>query len=104
MNKNYSYPLDLSWSTEELASVLSFLNDVEKAYESKVAAQQLLDSYAAFKKVVPSKAEEKRIGREFEAVSGYSFYRECSSWITEGGVITANISNSLVIYKQDSKT
>ncbi|HEV9596061.1 TPA: UPF0223 family protein [Streptococcus pneumoniae] len=24
MNKQYSYPLDLSWSTEELASVLSF--------------------------------------------------------------------------------
>ena len=29
---------------------------------------------------------------------------ERSSRITEGGVITANISNSLVIYKQDSKT
>ncbi|WP_366806394.1 UPF0223 family protein, partial [uncultured Campylobacter sp.] len=28
MNKNYRYPLDISWSTEELASVLSFLNDV----------------------------------------------------------------------------
>ena len=24
MNKQYSYPLDLSWSTEELASVLFF--------------------------------------------------------------------------------
>ena len=75
MNKNYSYPLDLSWSTEEIASVLSFLNDVEKAYESKVAAQELLASYAKFKYVVPSKAEEKRIGREFEAVSGYSLYQ-----------------------------
>ena len=75
MNKNYSYPLDLSWSTEEIASVLSFLNDVEKAYESKVAAQELLASYAKFKQVVPSKAEEKRIGREFEAVSGYSLYQ-----------------------------
>ena len=75
MNKNYSYPLDLSWSTEEIASVLSFLNDVEKAYESKIAAQELLASYAKFKHVVPSKAEEKRIGREFEDVSGYSLYQ-----------------------------
>ena len=65
MEKNYSYPLDLSWSTEELASVLSFFNDVE----------QLLQSYAVFKKVVPSKGEEKRLGREFETVSGYSLYR-----------------------------
>ncbi|WP_193438498.1 UPF0223 family protein, partial [Streptococcus suis] len=33
MNKNYSYPLDFSWSTEEISSVLSFLNQVEAAYE-----------------------------------------------------------------------
>ncbi|MCY7032013.1 UPF0223 family protein [Streptococcus sanguinis] len=75
MNKNYSYPLDLSWSTEELASVLSFFNDVEAAYEQKVQADKLLKSYAAFKQVVPSKGQEKRIGREFENVSGYSLYR-----------------------------
>ena len=75
MNKQYSYPLDLSWSTEELASVLSFFNDVESAYEGKVEAKQLLDSYKGFKSVVPSKSEEKRLGRAFETVSGYSLYR-----------------------------
>lgn len=75
MNKNYRYPLDISWSTEELASVLSFLNDVEQAYEAKIAAEKILASYQLFKKIVPSKAEEKRIGREFEIVSGYSLYR-----------------------------
>ena len=62
MNKQYSYPLDLSWSTEELASVLSFFNDVEAAYEGKVEAKKLLDSYKGFKAVVPSKSEEKRLG------------------------------------------
>ena len=75
MNKNYRYPLDMSWSTEELASVLSFLNDVEQAYEAKIAAEKILASYQLFKKIVPSKAEEKRIGREFETASGYSLYR-----------------------------
>lgn len=75
MNKQYSYPLDLSWSTEELASVLSFLNDVEQAYESKIKAEVLLSSYQRFKEVVPSKSEEKRLGREFEVASGYSLYR-----------------------------
>ena len=75
MNKQYSYPLDLSWSTEELASVLSFFNDVEAAHEEKIEARKLLDSYKAFKNVVPSKSEEKRLGREFETVSGYSLYR-----------------------------
>ena len=75
MQKNYSYPLDLSWSTEELASVLSFFNKVEEAYESKVEAKEYMDAYRAFKKVVPSIGEEKRLGREFEEVSGYSLYR-----------------------------
>ena len=75
MNKQYSYPLDLSWSTEELASVLSFFNDVEAAYETQVDAKKFLDSYKVFKSVVPSKSEEKRLGSEFESVSGYSFYR-----------------------------
>ena len=53
MQKNYSYPLDLSWSTEELASVLSFFNKVEEAYESKVEAKEYMEAYRAFKKVVP---------------------------------------------------
>lgn len=75
MNKNYLYPLDFSWSTEELSSVLSFLNQVEKAYEGGVEASILLDRYADFKKVVKSKGEERRIDREFEAASGYSTYR-----------------------------
>lgn len=75
MQKNYSYPLDLSWSTEELASVLSFFNKVEEAYESKVEAKEYMEAYRAFKKVAPSIGEEKRLGREFEEVSGYSLYR-----------------------------
>ncbi|MBZ4266201.1 UPF0223 family protein, partial [Streptococcus pneumoniae] len=37
--------------------------------------KKLLDSYKGFKAVVPSKSEEKRLGREFESASGYSFYR-----------------------------
>lgn len=75
MDKNYSYPLDFSWSTEELSSVLSFLNQVEKAYEGGVEASMLLDRYQQFKTVVKSKGEERRIDREFEATSGYSTYR-----------------------------
>ena len=75
MEKNYSYPLDFSWSTEELSSVLSFLNQVEKAYEGGVDAQVLLDRYKNFKAVIKSKGEERKIDREFEEASGYSTYR-----------------------------
>lgn len=75
MNKNYTYPLDLTWSTEELSTVLSFLNQVENAYETKADAGRVLEAYAAFKTVVKSKAQEKQIDREFEMTSGYSTYR-----------------------------
>ena len=64
MKDNYAYPLDLSWSTDEIATVLSFLNQVEKAYEHKVEAEAVLNSYAAFKHIVKSKAQEKQIDRD----------------------------------------
>lgn len=73
--KSYSYPLDPSWSTDEITAVLSFLNQVEKSYESKVDAKNLLESYDIFKNIVKSKAQEKQIDREFEQSSGYSTYR-----------------------------
>lgn len=75
MLDNYNYPLDINWSTDEITSVLHFLNQVEKAYESKVDANQLLVSYRVFKEIVPSKSQEKQIDREFEKSSGYSTYR-----------------------------
>lgn len=84
MSNNYSYPLDPSWSTEEISSVLSFLNQVEDAYETKADVEKFLASYKAFKTVVPSKMEEKRIDREFEKASGYSTYRALQAAKTQG--------------------
>ncbi|WP_165213411.1 UPF0223 family protein [Streptococcus tangpeifui] len=75
MTKNYSYPLDSSWSTDEISSVLSFLNRVEEAYESRVDVKAFMEAYRDFKKVIPSKMEEKQIDRAFEKASGYSSYR-----------------------------
>ena len=54
MKENYNYPLDLSWSTTEMTEVLSFFNQVEKFYESKVEKEVFLESYYDFKKIVPS--------------------------------------------------
>ena len=66
--KNYSYPLDLSWSTEEIASVLHFLNQVEAAYEKKVAVSDLLDSYATFKTIVKVKHRKNKLTANFNKV------------------------------------
>ena len=65
---NYSYPLDPSWSTEEITTVLHFLSQVEKAYESKVDRK-------AFKTVVPGKAPEKQLDKAFQEASGFSIYQ-----------------------------
>lgn len=84
MTKTYSYPIDSSWSTEELTSVLSFLTQVEAAYEDKVTAENLLSSYAMFKTVVKSKGQERQIDRDFEAASGYSTYRAITAARDQG--------------------
>ncbi|MGM0212892.1 UPF0223 family protein [Enterococcus sp. AZ109] len=72
---NYSYPIDPEWSREEMIAVIDFLNLVEQANETGVETQVFLTGYQKFKQVIRSIGEEKKIGREFEQVSGYSLYR-----------------------------
>lgn len=75
MKENYTYPMDFTWTTEEMTAVISFFNQVEAFYESKVSKSEFLSYYQAFKQVVPSKMQEKQLGRDFEAASNYSLYR-----------------------------
>ncbi|MDR0847378.1 MAG: UPF0223 family protein [Lactobacillales bacterium] len=74
-SKNFTYPIDDAWSTAEIVAVVDFLGIIEQANESRVAKELILKKYAAFKAVVPSIAEEKRIDRAFERESGYSIYK-----------------------------
>ncbi|MFV0556413.1 MAG: UPF0223 family protein [Lactovum sp.] len=76
---NYQYPLDLSWSTEEMATVIAFFTQVEEFYEKKVDKKFFMSSYKKFKEVVPSKGQEKQLDKEFEKLSGYSSYRALKS-------------------------
>ncbi|AIM17545.1 MULTISPECIES: UPF0223 family protein [Neobacillus] len=71
---DYQYPIDYSWSTKEIIDVISFFEKIEKAYESGIERDELINAYRRFKEIVPSKAEEKTVCREFEEVSGYSSY------------------------------
>ncbi|MDC3416526.1 UPF0223 family protein [Aquibacillus salsiterrae] len=72
---NYSYPIDESWSKQEIIDVVNFFSMIEKAYEDGVKADDILISYTRFKQIVPSKSEEKKICGKFEKESGYSCYR-----------------------------
>lgn len=73
--KDYNYPLDLDWSTEEMVQVTNLWAAVETAYERGMDCQLFLTNYREFKSVVKSIGEEKRLGNSFEKVSGYSLYR-----------------------------
>ncbi|MBM7711689.1 UPF0223 family protein [Enterococcus xiangfangensis] len=72
---NYSYPIDEDWTHEELALVIDFFNLVEEANETGVEKVAFLAGYKKFKTVVKSIGEEKKLGRQFQEVSGYSIYR-----------------------------
>ncbi|QVI35788.1 hypothetical protein BVJ53_01750 [Lacticaseibacillus chiayiensis] len=74
MKPNYSYPLDLDWTTDEKIKVTTFYALVEDAYEHGVDRDNLLAAYRGFKQVVPNKSTERQLDREFEALSGYSIY------------------------------
>lgn len=71
----YAYPIDYSWSTEEIIDVIKFYEGIEQAYEQGIAREQLMNLYRRFKQIVPSKAEERKLCDEFEKVSGYSPYK-----------------------------
>lgn len=71
---SYSYPLSKDWSTDEIIKVVQFFEVIEKAYETGVKREELMDRYRKFKEVVPSMAEEKSYFREFEKESGLVSY------------------------------
>ncbi|BAQ10378.1 hypothetical protein OXB_1907 [Bacillus sp. OxB-1] len=71
---NYSYPISTDWTTDEIIAVTEFYTAVENAYESGVQKEVLLAAYRRFKEIVPSKAEEKTLLKQFEEASGYAGY------------------------------
>ncbi|HLR62258.1 MAG TPA: UPF0223 family protein [Lentibacillus sp.] len=71
---NYHYPLDDTWSKQEVIDVVNFFSLVEQAYEKQVKRDDFLAAYQKFKQVVPAKNEEKTYFREFEQASGYASF------------------------------
>ncbi|MBF0780319.1 MULTISPECIES: UPF0223 family protein [unclassified Granulicatella] len=74
MTKNYEYPLDYTWTRQEMIDVIALWNAVEKAYETGVKKDEFLNAYKRFKEIVPSKSEEKHLAHLFEKCSGYVLY------------------------------
>lgn len=75
MLKEYSYPLDPDWSTDEMVQVIDFLSAVELVYEAGMDVLAFQVKYRGFKEVVTSISGEKQLDKAFQSVSGYSIYR-----------------------------
>ncbi|MBY8909577.1 UPF0223 family protein [Salinicoccus roseus] len=72
--EEYSYPIDVDWTTDEIIDVVAFFEAVEKAHDEGVTAAELDEKYRKFKSVVPGKAEEKTVFKEFKSNSGLESY------------------------------
>ena len=72
---DYNYPLDYSWSTEEIINVIALYNAVEKAYEEGISKDEFMNAYRKFKIIVNSKSEEKQLDKQFYEISHYSIYQ-----------------------------
>lgn len=85
----YNYPLDYSWSTEEIIDVIALYNAVEKAYEEGISKDEFMKAYRKFKIIVDSKSEEKQLDKQFCEISHYSIYKvvkaaKDNDWIQVG--------------------
>ncbi|MGM9951774.1 MAG: UPF0223 family protein [Intestinibaculum porci] len=71
----YDYPLDPSWSIDEITTVIALYNAVEKAYEGGISRNEFMSAYRAFTAIVDSQAMQKQLDRAFEKASSYSIYK-----------------------------
>ena len=72
---DYQYPIDYTWTTEEVIDVIELYNAVEQAYEQGISSEDFKEAYRKFKNVVQSKSEEKQYDKQFEELSSYSIYQ-----------------------------
>jgi len=71
---SYHYPIDTTWTKQEVIDVVGFFTLVEQAYETSVERDIFIAAYRKYKQIVPSKSEEKQSFAAFQKASGYSSY------------------------------
>lgn len=71
---SYEYPIDESWSKNEIIDVVNFFSLIEKAYEKNIQRTDVIALYRRFKEIVPSKSEEKKLFAAFNKASGYAAF------------------------------
>ncbi|MFW5893002.1 MAG: UPF0223 family protein [Bacillota bacterium] len=83
MTKHIAYPLDFeAYSTQEIEAVTRFLSMIEAYHDQDAKTpsdQALKKAYDAYRSILNSRAEEKRIDKAFEKQTGLSIYHTMQS-------------------------
>ena len=72
----FNYPIDYTlYNTDEITSIIKFLDLVEECYLSGVERSEFKVVYKEFKSVVRAKSEENSLYRDFKEITGYDGYQ-----------------------------
>ncbi|MCE7794753.1 UPF0223 family protein [Salipaludibacillus sp. CUR1] len=74
MPNEVNIPISMDWSRDEVVNVVNFYEAIDHAYRKGVDRDTLLTLYNQFKKIVPSKSEEKQQFKEYESQTQQSPY------------------------------
>ncbi|MBM7095973.1 UPF0223 family protein [Alteribacter keqinensis] len=74
MKDEVNIPISVEWTKEEVIDVVNFYEAIDQAYTKGVEKDLLETLYGRYKKIVPSKSEEKQAFKEYEKQSGQSPY------------------------------
>lgn len=74
MKNDVSIPMSMGWSKDEIIDVVHFYEAIDQTYGKGVERGKLMSIYQKFKKVVPSKSEEKQHFNDYESQTNQSPY------------------------------
>lgn len=73
---SYEYPIDYaSYSVDEVVKIIDFLTYIEENIKH-LDFNTFKNKYNVYRNTLNSKAEEKRIDKEFQKLTGISIYRK----------------------------
>lgn len=73
---SYEYPIDYaSYSVDEVVKIIDFLTYIEENIKH-LDFSTFKNKYNVYRNTLNSKAEEKRIDKEFQKLTGISIYRK----------------------------
>ncbi|WP_416151089.1 UPF0223 family protein [Salipaludibacillus sp. HK11] len=74
MKNEVNIPLSMDWEKDEIVDVVHFYEAIDECYSKGLKREKIMGLYQRFKKVVPSKSEEKQHFKEYQKQTEQSPY------------------------------